>query len=671
MPEVKEIHYFDERMHQKGGPIQRLRGDNPEDIRWRRQARAQIKRYPEKLSLGRLKWDANFFLREPDDAWYASLFRPGEGKIVGEATPDYSVLGPGAISHVREIMPGAKIIFMMRNPVERAWSATAMTFRNLGRAMETMTDEELDAHLGGRRVRLFTDYLKTLENWGAHFPPEQIFVGFLEDVHLYPEEFMARLYGFLGADPDMPYRVIRQKVHSGSNESIPVRSASYLFGAYRDEIRELHRRFGGYASFWNHCAERLEGSPAEGTLPYPFWETPMWGEWLGGREPRFQSGALSSLLPADDGVSTDAAGPTARAIAVPDNRTRKAARSGARFPDFIGIGAQKAGTTWLYHNLRAHPQIWIPKKEVHYFDQKVGGTSFNLASRLFGGGKANERWRKEVRHWVEVNLRKRSLSGLVWVYKFYMRSPSDDWYASLFEPRKGRVAGEITPNYSVLGRDAVSHVHGLMPEAKILFMMRNPVERAWSQAVMYFDKIERQSVGGVSEEQIRKFVSTQSSLLTNYLRTLENWRAYYPDEQIFVGFMEDVHFQPEGLLSSVCEFLGVDPSFKPPGLKRKFNSRSADEMPTKLAVHLARTYLDNTRLLAERFGGYASFWLYCAEQLSNDPPPGDFMPYPLWNSSLWNDWVEGSGSFVEMTPGHTWLQSGPLSKERFRDERYR
>ena len=41
-------------------------------------------------------------------------------------------------------------------------------------------------------------------------------------------------------------------------------------------------------------------------------------------------------------------------------------------PDFIGIGAQKAGTTWLHRNLQAHPEIWMPtEKELHYFDEKI------------------------------------------------------------------------------------------------------------------------------------------------------------------------------------------------------------------------------------------------------------------------------------------------------------
>ena len=315
MPEVKEIHYFDEKVHQKGGPLQRLRGDGPEDVRWRRQARAQLKKYPGMFSPGRVAWDMRYFLKKPDDEWYAALFRPGQGKIRGEATPEYSVLDEAEISRVHRLMPEAKIILMVRSPIERAWSATAMTFRSIGRRMDAMTDEELDAHLASRRIRQLTNYLRTLRRWGQFYPPEQIFVGFLEDVHFQPEEVMRRLYAFLGADPKAKYRVIKQKVHTGSTEEIPIRSAAYLAGAYREELTRLDRRFGGYANFWRYCADRLvEDPPAGDSVPYPLWESSLWQGWVEGPgsfvkmppgEVWVQSGPLSEISRAARGETPD------------------------------------------------------------------------------------------------------------------------------------------------------------------------------------------------------------------------------------------------------------------------------------------------------------------------------------------------------------------------------
>ena len=57
------------------------------------------------------------------------------------------------------------------------------------------------------------------------------------------------------------------------------------------------------------------------------------------------------------------------------------------FPDFIGIGAQKAGTTWLHRNLQAHPGIWMPKeKEIHCFDE-IKSKPVGYGSWSRGGGR--------------------------------------------------------------------------------------------------------------------------------------------------------------------------------------------------------------------------------------------------------------------------------------------
>jgi hypothetical protein len=346
------------------------------------------------------------------------------------------------------------------------------------------------------------------------------------------------------------------------------------------------------------------------------------------------------------------------------NRLAPLVASKGRYPDFVGIGAQKSGTTWLYRNLRDHPQIWMPKKEVHYFDQKIDDTSFRLRDRLLGKQPEDLAWRQQVKHWTGVHLKRFSLPGLLWVYRYYMRPPDDGWYAALFAAGGGKTTGEITPNYSVLDREQIAHVHDIMPEAKIIFLMRNPIERAWSQTVMYFDKRESRRVEEVREEEFLDFTRSQASLHTDYLRTLENWGSFFPEKQIFVGFLEDVHFYPNRLLARAYRFLGVDPSADYRVIRRKIHSRDVETMPTRLASGLAETYLRDAGALEERFGGYASFWRYAARRLVEDPPAEERIAYPLWESGLWEEWVRGSG--LSPAPGskQAFPQSGPLSSVR-------
>lgn len=327
-------------------------------------------------------------------------------------------------------------------------------------------------------------------------------------------------------------------------------------------------------------------------------------------------------------------------------------------PNFIGIGAQKSGTTWLHRNLQAHPQIHMPRKEIHYFDQKINERS-NLMKRVFGKRESDAQWRRQVKHLaVKHTIKQPSLRGLIQDTKYYMRPYDDRWYASIFEPEKGGISGEITPAYSAIGRKKIAHAYRLAPDAKIIFFMRNPIERVWSHAVMSFDTVEKGSVRFASEEELLRRVERDSAwVLSNYRRTLENWCSFYEEEQVFLGFLEDVYFFPEELLGRLYEFLGVDAFFDDTLTGKKVHSRSADTMPAMIAVHLARNYHEEITWLHERFGGYASFWLYCAERLVDDPPTEEYLSYPLWTSHLWAEWV---GDLRE--PRLT--QSGPLASIR-------
>ena len=323
------------------------------------------------------------------------------------------------------------------------------------------------------------------------------------------------------------------------------------------------------------------------------------------------------------------------------------------YPDFIGIGAQKAGTTWLHRNLQVHPQIHMPRKEVHYFDRKMNDGS-NAVSRLFGKTRNDDQWRRQVKQIPLHLLKNPSLQELRWNLRYYMRPYDDRWYSQVFEPKKGKVSGEITPAYSVLKKEKVAHVRELMPETKLIFFMRNPIERVWSQTVMSFDKVEKGSAANASESGLLKKIERDSSYkLSNYMRTLENWGSFYPEDQIFVGFLEDVSFFPEELLGRLYDFLGVDSHFDQRLTGKKIHTRSEATMPTSVAVHLAKNYHAEISRLAERFGGYASFWLHCAERLMEDPPAEKTIAYPLFESRLWNEWT-----------GARQARSGPLHSVR-------
>jgi hypothetical protein len=339
------------------------------------------------------------------------------------------------------------------------------------------------------------------------------------------------------------------------------------------------------------------------------------------------------------------------------------------FPDFLVIGAQKAGTSWLHRNLSNHPAIWTPPiKELHYFDQRIAEPSFGaLLARLLGKEYAKEDWYRwfwqlQLKSRLQQHRKNFNLETALWDFRFFARSPSDRWYASLFKQGRGKITGEVTPDYSRLDESVVAHIHKLMPYAKVIFFMRNPVERVYSSTAKHLEdlKLMGQQPKATTDQQLLE-MSRNPELInqglvseTKYLRTLERWRRFYPDEQIFVGFIEDIHFFPRRLLGRLYRFLGADPSYAQQAIRRKIFPGPQDKMPTQLATHLASTFQEDLQCLSVRFGGYASFWLYSAERLISGTLTEDAIPFPLWNSQLWEEWVSDSS-------WESVVRSGPLA----------
>ena len=347
------------------------------------------------------------------------------------------------------------------------------------------------------------------------------------------------------------------------------------------------------------------------------------------------------------------------------------------FPNFLIIGAQKAGTSWVAANLSRHPDIWMPPlKELHYFDERIKETSLGASILRLSRKKYTDEdwypwyWRYQLRYLMKRRFRrtgkKVDLETVLWAYRFFGRSASDSWYASLFEQGRGKITGEATPDYSILEEESVARIHGLMPSAKVIFFMRNPVERPYSSAIMQLRNLKGmgREVETMNGEPFFESFFRQPKVVshTSYLRSLEKWRRFYPDEQIFVGFLEDVHFYPVRLLQCLYEFLEVEPSHAREAKRRKINAGLQENIPTRLAAHSAHTYYEDLQCLCARFGGYTSFWLYCAGKLADGVLDDNEIPYPLWESWLWEEWRKVSRSF---SLGHIQaigVQSGALTK---------
>jgi hypothetical protein len=263
LPPVKELHYFDFQMREP-----RLNRFSKAHLK----RRLRSYRHPRAWRPELLRWDLHYFLRNRGHDWYRSLFRPAPYQIAGEITPRYSILDGGAIRAVSELFPELKLIFVMRNPIERSWSQVAKgALDERGPAARELRIEELVRRLRSQGVRRRSDYPAILRHWTAQFAPSRIFVAFFEEIESSPRTLLERLFDFLGVEsPGEDYfRAQRVTGRSNPTPSFPMPGEIHRILAedYRDLLEELHRRFGGHASAWYREALAVLGAetaPSDG-----------------------------------------------------------------------------------------------------------------------------------------------------------------------------------------------------------------------------------------------------------------------------------------------------------------------------------------------------------------------------------------------------------------------
>ncbi|MBR0683801.1 sulfotransferase [Roseomonas eburnea] len=223
-------------------------------------------------------------------------------------------------------------------------------------------------------------------------------------------------------------------------------------------------------------------------------------------------------------------------------------RKALRFPDFLCIGAQKAGTTWLDANLRRHPRIWMPWiKELQYFNHVhiPAHRAWTGRHRWSHGEKAA---RRLMRRAGDAAF---DMAALHRITSIATEPVSDEWYGRIFaHAGEDQICGEVTPEYSLLPPEGIEHVRRLNPRMKIIFLMRDPVERCWSQIRMLASRDAALDVRrlAVQDEMVAR---------SDYRSILTRWEGVFGCAQIFTADFVEVAEAPARLIERICEFLGL------------------------------------------------------------------------------------------------------------------
>jgi hypothetical protein len=213
----------------------------------------------------------------------------------------------------------------------------------------------------------------------------------------------------------------------------------------------------------------------------------------------------------------------------------------ARLPNFLIIGAQKSGTTSLYNYLKQHPQVWMsPVKEPHFFAYE--GQAAPMPSMV--------------------------------------TTLSD--YQALFTRVGDAVAvGEASTSY-LHTEQAARRIRYYLPNVRLIAILRHPAERAFSNWLHNRRSgVESLSFTGAlraEKQRLREeaYVDRTYQHKGYYHRHLARYLGLFPRDHISICLFDDLTRDPDGLMRTLFEFLGVET-----GVRLRLEQHNVSGLPRK------------------------------------------------------------------------------------------
>jgi hypothetical protein len=242
------------------------------------------------------------------------------------------------------------------------------------------------------------------------------------------------------------------------------------------------------------------------------------------------------------------------------------------WPDFFIVGAAKSGTTSLYYYLREHPSIFMPELKEPRFFTFYGEESVNIPPRFQ----------------VKVVTNK-------------------DEYFSLFkEAKNSQLKGEASTMYLFLYQNTIQNMSNLIADfsqRKIIIILRNPIERAFSHYRMYLLARHENEIFSNAIQNDRRSKLIEQWSFYDYISPgfySQQVQAYMNEfNKVFICLYEDLKYNPQELMKNLYDFLNIDSSFIP-NYQKIYNEGGANKIYTGVKGILRRAKHSTEAKLGKR-----------------------------------------------------------------------
>ena len=221
-----------------------------------------------------------------------------------------------------------------------------------------------------------------------------------------------------------------------------------------------------------------------------------------------------------------------------------------RLPNFIVVGAAKSGTTSIYQYLKQHEDVFMsPIKETHFFSSDIDSKKFrkDYAAAL----------NKDLTAYVNGPMDKEIFHAFVTDFEIYKK---------LFKNAGTKKAiGEVTNSY-LYSKDAAKNIRNTIPDAKVIMILRNPVERIFSHYLMDIRSgVEQLPFRQAVDKDMNKNpkgwgISNVYVEIGMYADQVERYISQFPGDQLKIILFDDFKKDAKAVMESVFNFLEISPN---------------------------------------------------------------------------------------------------------------